>query len=184
MGEEAWGGAQGAGPVGQEHGQGGLGDAPVGGRRREGLPLHPLVQGQQRREAGGQGSDPHPFAHPAPEPEQVLLLQGGQGPPAVAGQPADRLGHEGGEHVEEIVVADRVVAVDAVHALDHRGPGRAVQPMPHQFRHHQPCVVVALAGPALEFPGAGQQAGDGGHAEGLVPTPYFGSRKAGSMEPK
>ena len=47
--------------------------------------------------------------------------------PAIALKPPDRLGHEAGEHIQEIVVGDGVVAVDAVHAGDHSRAWRAVQ---------------------------------------------------------
>ena len=90
----------------------------------------------------------------------MLLFQVGEAPPAIATQPADRLGHEGREHVEEIVVADGVVAVDAVHALDHRRTGLAVDPVAEQLGHHQTGVVVALARPLGELTGAIQQSRD------------------------
>jgi len=88
--------------------------------------FHRSVQLQQVRQAAGNGLDAHPLAHGSPEEKQMLLLLRAEPTPAITAQPADRFGHEGGENVKEVVVADRVMAMDAVQPCDHRPAGFAV----------------------------------------------------------
>ena len=154
-------------PIAQEHGEGGVGHPAVAGGIRKDLGLDGLVEGHQLRQGGGNGRYAHALPHQSPEAEQGLLLLGAEGPPAVAGQPADRFTHKGGEHVEVVAVADREGPVDAVHAGNHGGAGRAAGAVAQQLGHHQAGVVVALAGALLKLARAAEQARDRWHAEGL-----------------
>jgi hypothetical protein len=74
--------------------------------------------------------------------------------------PAHRVEHEGGQHVEHVVVVDAVVPVRAVDPAQGGAPALGVVAVRGELTHQDRGVVVPALRPARELAGGHQQLGD------------------------
>ncbi len=100
----------------------------------------------------------HQAAHVIPEQKQRLLLKGLESSPTETLDPANRFGHETGEHVGVILLENGVSGVNPIEPLDDGPALRGIRAQPNQFCDDQGGVVVALAGSLFKFTGLVKQA--------------------------
>lgn len=105
--------------------------------------------------------DAHPDSDLPVEVERRESLLRMQATPAVVVDPVQRVVDERRQHVQHVVVVDRVFAVHAVDVAQRFTSTLGVVPVLDEFGHQQGGVVVALLRPMLELAGPGEQLGDG-----------------------
>src|SRR5689334_18835924 len=135
----------------------------AGARVREAVTLERDVELLELVVAPRDAADPHPASDLAPEEEGRLALELEERTPAEAGIPADRLEDHRREHVEEVVVLDREVPVDPVHAPDGAPPELGFVTVLAERRDQDLRVVVALLRPRRELAGRMEELRDRGH---------------------